>query len=498
VRVLALASAGRAPRFAAIALIAFGNIAAWTLITPSFDSPDEMEHYAYAQHLAETGKPPSRDPGPPARSTEEVAALDGVRLVSHIETADGRPPWLAADVARWHAEERRLAPLRRDNGGGPTTAATHSPLYYSLLLPGYAAGSSGTVFARLWAMRLLSALLGALTAGVVLLAVRELLPDRPALAAAAGLLVAFQPMVGFISGAVNNDAGVNLVAALLVYLVVRALRRGLGTGLGAAIGATLVVLPLMKLTGFALYPAAAIGLAGVAWRARARGALRPAPWAAAAGAFVVAAAAWAALAPGLGRSLLPTPGGAVTPGSTAPGGVSAAAHPLDFLSYLWQVFLPRLPFMGDLHVQRWPAFDIYVQRGWGAFGWYAKLFPDWVYGVIAVAMLAAGALALRLLWRARRGAARALAPELLFLASVALFVVLAVEIAYFTNVKFRSVVAEQGRYAFPAITALAGIAVAGAAGAGRRWAVPVLTAMVVGVIGLSFASQLLTLTSFYT
>ena len=49
----------------------------------------------------------------------------------------------------------------------------------------------------------------------------------------AALLVAYQPMYGFISGAVNNDVGVNAGAAALELLLIVMLRRGLTLPLGA-------------------------------------------------------------------------------------------------------------------------------------------------------------------------------------------------------------------------------------------------------------------------
>ncbi len=84
---------------------------------------------------------------------------------------------------------------------------------------------------------------------------------------------------------------------------------------------------------------------------------------------------------------------------------------------------------------------------------------------------------------------------------IALFpicVLVAVEAAYFAPDGGRTVVAEQGRYIFPAIAALAAIAVGGTFGAGRRWHVPLATTLVVAMIGLSYASQWLTLGSFFT
>ena len=65
------------------------------------------------------------------------------------------------------------------------------------------------------------------------------------------------------------------------------------------------------------------------------------------------------------------------------------AHPLGYLAYLWEVFLPRLSFMAPhFETAGPPGFLIYVERGWGAFGWYVVFFPPWVFDVIFGAMIA--------------------------------------------------------------------------------------------------------------
>src|SRR6185436_16256899 len=102
-----------------------------------------------------------------------------------------------------------------------------------------------------------------------------------------------------------------------------------------------------------------------------------------AGAALVAIAVWAVAAHQLGRPVTPVPD---SPGG---GGIADAVlhHPGSFLSYTWQVFLPRLPFMTNL-VGTWPAFDIYIIGGWANFGWALIQFPRWVYYVItAVGLL---------------------------------------------------------------------------------------------------------------
>ncbi len=479
---------------AAIALIAFVNAGAWALITPAFNAPDEPAHFSYAQYLAETGHAPAKAPdGRAEYSTDEVLALNAVDLESQISATDGLPPWLGVNQREW---ERTLAttPHPADNGGGATTAAsTHQPLYYALLVPAYEAVRSQSAFSQLTAMRLVSALLGALVAVCAFGVVRELIPRQPVAAVAAGLLVAFQPMFGFISGAVNNDNGVNAAAALSLYLVIRALRRGLSWRLALALGLALAIAPIMKETGYEIYPAVAVGLFGVAWRSHRA---RDVPgWIALVACFFAVRAGWSALQ----GVFYPTVAGK----STAAGGIvatsalSLAEHmPGRFLVYLWELFLPRLSFMGDLFPPGWPFKAVYVVRGWASFGWYTWQFPNWVYNVIIAAMAAIGALAL---WSAVRERL-ALRSRVFEVAVIALFpvcVVVAVEAAYFTPTGGRTVVAEQGRYIFPALAALAAIAVAGTFGLGRRWQVPLASALVVAMIGLSFASQLLTLGSFF-
>ncbi len=481
---------GRVPAGAVIALVAFLNAGAWALITPAFNAPDEPDHFAYVQYLAETGKQPLQAPGDlPAFSSDLTLALDGVRTYSQVGLGRTRPPWLVSDVRHWEVM-RAAAPHPTDNGGGYTVAAApHRPIYYGLLAPAYLATAHASAFSQLTATRLVSALLGAVVALCAYGIVRELLPRRRLAAAAAGLLVAFQPMFTFIAGGVNNDNGVNAAAALTLYLLVRGLRRGPSWRLMLALGAAVAVLPLVKGTGLELYPVVAVGLLGMLWRHHDRASLPG--WAALAGTFGVLRAGWAALAPVLKQS---ASGSGGIPATSAVNG--AIEHPGAYLSYLWQYFLPRLPFMNDHFVQRWPAFDVYVTQAWGAFGWVALAFPRWVYVVIVLVMLAVAALAVTAVLRARM-VARALAWELAVLALTPVCVIAAVEAAYF-SLAVRPVLAEQGRYAFPAIAALSAIAVGGTFGLGRRWHVPLATALVVAVLGFGYAARFLALGGFYT
>jgi NADH:ubiquinone oxidoreductase subunit K len=202
--------------------------------------------------------------------------------------------------------------------------------------------------------------------------------------------------------------------------------------------------------------------------------------------------AWAVSAPLLGRSFLTTPRGASPVASTG----SAFSEPSAFLSYLWQVFLPPLSFMQSHFSVSEPFWLIYVKRAWAGFGWYALFFPDWVYAIILGAMIATvllGLVALRREW----AAARTRIWELLVIVLTPVAVVVGVEIAFFTPT-IHYLVPEMGRYAFPAIGALATLAIAPAFAFGRRYVVPILAGVVTGVVGLSVASVLLGFTLYYS
>jgi len=500
VRLLANAESGRrrrVPLAALVGAIAFTVASSWALVTPAFESPDESEHFAYAQYFAETGRAvETAQTKRPPYSDAEGMALEGVKHTSVIELTDARPPWLRADQRQYEQEVRAYHPaLPQSNGGGFHPAISpHTPAYYSLLAPAYLLTRGDSVFSQLFAMRVTSALMGALTAVLAMLIVLELLPGRRSLAVAAGLIVAFEPMFGFISGAVNNDNGVNLAAAFLIYLVVRGLRRGLSPPLAVGIGATLVLAPLLKGTGYELYPSVILALAIMMWRNHARR-----EWLAfgvLAATFVIFQFGWSELSSGFHHTTFTTPGGG-TPGST----LDAFHHPKTYLSWLIRVLLPfRPPFINhNWTIIHWPFFNIYIERGFASFGWYAIEFPKWVYVVIGAAFGAAFVLGVRALWR-NRGRVRGHLPALAFLALVPVVVICAVEAAYQPALSILPVegTAEQGRYAFPAVTAVAALFIGACLGLGRRRALPLATGAVAGLIGLTLASQLLTLSAFYT
>jgi len=477
--------------------IAALNFACWALITPPFQAPDEVDHFAYTQSLIERGEAPSRNPAssPPRWSSAQTLALEGESFFSDHQVGDTRPPWTARAQAVYRAQVAASHPSSAD-GGGNETAATHGAIYYAALAPAYWLASDSP-FSQLTLMRLTSALIGALTVVFAFLLARELAPGRPWLGVLAALLVAYQPMYGFISGAVNNDVGVNAGAAALELLLILMLRRGVTWRLGLLTGGLLVALPIVKETALSLYPVVGIALIAIVYRHHRRADVRG--WAA----LAAAAAAVRALSVGLSGVFHPVSASAAGSGASPPEAGTAAssvsealAHPLDYVSYLWQSLLPRLPFMTEhFPTTHFPAMVIFIERGWGAFGWYDVFFPHRLYYVILAAMIAVpilGLIAARREW----AFVRANAVELALLVLMPLAVVAGFEAAFYTP-GARPFIAEFGRYMFPAIAPLAVLVVAGLHAFGRRLALYAGAVLLVAMISLSCASQLVTLTGFY-
>jgi hypothetical protein len=475
-----------------VGLLVFANAAVWAHVTPAFQAPDESEHYAYVESLSERHEPLASvtlDDPPDPYSGHQTVALESARVFSTNEAMDGRPPWLPVYEQQYHDRVAAEQPRRDDGGGFAVAASPHSPLYYALLVPGYRV-AKGDVFDELVAMRLISALLGGIVGLCAVLLVMELLPGRRTMAAAAGLLAGFQPMFAFMSGAVNNDMGVNAAAAVVLLLLIRTLRRGFGLWQSVGLGAALVLMPLAKGTGYALYPAAllALGLAAWRWRDSWR-----AQWRGAAGlvaSFAAVYLTWILVSGSLDRSTFTTPGGQV-PGK----GFGALSHPFDALAYLWQVFLPKLPFMTDHWSQSWPALEIYAKRGWGAFGWYAITWPEGLYKLIMAGMILIAVMGLATLWR-RRDWTRSHVPEILVLLTAIAGVVTAVHFAYYTDTTHADSFPEQGRYLFPVITALATMGVGATYVLGRR-AQSAAVALASGVMAFGYASMWLVVAGFY-
>ena len=365
----------------AVALVA----AAWALLVPPFQAPDENSHFGYAQRLAESFDLPG-DSQRKIFSTEQVLAEDRSNSEQTAAVLQTKPEWSEQAYRRWQLAEERLPAGARDDGGGPNPASTNPPLYYLYEAPAYLAGSRGDIFDRLYLMRLWSALLLLVTVTATWLLAGELFGPRLPLQLVAAAVAGLQPMVTFLSAAVTPDSLLFALWSLALWLGVRILKRGLTAGNGVALLAVVGLAVVTKASSYALVPAALLALGVGAYRLRVAGRPRVAVLVAVALlAFAVPVGGWLVTARALDRP-------AVNEVGTAPGHQSPSVtnfNVRELGSYLWQFYLPRLPFQKRFGgMPEYPAYAVWVKTGWAAFGWLEVRFPQWVYALLGAFTLA--------------------------------------------------------------------------------------------------------------
>ena len=282
-------------------------------------------------------------------------------------------------------------------------------------------------------------------------------------------------------GVVNNDAGVNAAAALLVFLLVRGLRRGLSCRSASRSAPRSSLLPAMKATGAALYPAALVGIAGMVWRRHAP--RRPAGYAALAGAAAAALVVRAAVVAGA-RGAAAVVGGRQR---AAPAWAARSTRVARRPEHLPLLHVADVPAAAAVH-ERPPHAELAGLRrlhqgaaGPPSAGWWSAS-RTWVYVVIVAVSLAIARARAWSPWCGPAGGAPARGWELAVLVVAIAGVVGGVEAAYFTG-QPRGVPAEQGRYIFTALVPLAAIAVGGALAFRERVAPLVAAGLVAAVIG---------------
>jgi Predicted membrane protein (DUF2142) len=475
----------RVPRAAWIcALVACANAVGWSLLTPAFQVPDEPDHFAYVKQLAETGSLPSS--GSEQLSGEQTAALEAL----HYEHVRQQPQTRAlASAGEQRRLELALAAAPRERGSPAAgVAVSQPPLYYALEAIPYSLAAHDTVLARLQLMRLLSALFAGLTALFAFLFVREALPAAPWSWTVGGLAIALTPLLGFMSGAVNPDSLLFALAAAVFYLLARAFRRGLSVGGGAAIGVVTALGLLTKLNFVGMVPGILLGLVVLGVRA-ARSSRRAA-------ARALALAVAIALSPALvyvcvnalsARAPLGAVSGAI---DGVHGSLFAQA------SYVWQLYLPRLPGMADDFPGLFTTRQVWLNGYIGLYGWLDTSFPGWVYSAALLPVAAIALLCARSLLQAR-AALRARAGELAVYALIGVGLLALVGAASYHV--FPAVDAEfgQARYMLPLLALLAGVLVLAARGAGRRWGPVAGTLIVVLFLAHDVFSQLLVVARYY-
>ncbi len=223
----------------------------YSLTTPIFEAPDEIEHYFYVWNIATGGGLPVQDP-------ENVGPWG---------QEGGQPPlfYVLGALLTFRVDSRdALELIRRNphaNVGLPLAYGNKNVIIHT---DGEAFPYRGAVLAVHLA-RLLSVVAGAATVLVTYLIALEIFPRRRKVALGAATINAFIPQFLFMSGAVSNDV---LAAALCGWALLILLRQATGepsfwsmVGLGCVVG----LAALTKLSGLGLFVLVLVALIWLAW-----------------------------------------------------------------------------------------------------------------------------------------------------------------------------------------------------------------------------------------
>lgn len=445
--------APRLPGGAALLAVHALVLAAWSLLVPVYQAPDEPQHVDLALALSE-GEPW------PAHRTRQVDArvLASLPFVGFEAFEEPVPdPLVAADAPPRAARPSFDALGPRAQSSDTNMITQHPPLYHTLAGATLAAADAlpGPLpFDRaVGTLRLLSVVLVAPLVLCARAAARRLLGDER-VALAAGLGVMAIPQLSHIGSAANNDALLVALFGVLTVPVAAVLSGDLRarTALAAGVLGGLALLTKGLALVLLVWLPAGYGVALLRDRRRVRQAL---------GSCALATGLTAALGGWWWVRNLAEEGRLLPLGESYPGAPDSFIPDLAVWTSRW---------VGGL-----------ARSYWGAFGWLDVLAPLALPGLASLAVLVLGGLALL---RGHRGGRRA-DFAVLVLPTVALAAGMAAR-SWSDYTRVADLLGLQGRYLFPGVAALAVVVAAGAAAlAGRRVAAlafaAVLAAQITGI-----------------
>ena len=238
---------GRAHWAIGLILITFiGLGVTYSLVTPLFEAPDEIQHYFYVKYLADERTLPVLTIPEGEIFQQEGSQPPLYYLLGALATF-----WIDTDDA---PSLLSLNPYA--NVGIPLALGNKNVIIHT---DREAFPFHGAVLA-IHLVRFLSVLLGAVTVLSTYLLAREIFPQDRALALGAASINAFIPQFLFISGAVNNDVAVTAASSVVLLLVVRFMKAKPNWKGYLRLGVALGLAALTKLSGLGLIAVALAGL----------------------------------------------------------------------------------------------------------------------------------------------------------------------------------------------------------------------------------------------
>jgi hypothetical protein len=254
----------------ALALVALFKGIFWIALFPTFKIADEPTHFENIAFRGEELRAPRQLSGEPFGNTIHQGSPPDVKMAWERTNSLFRNHYVSG-VRSVHEEQllRQMAsdPATR-HGSGHLTSANYPGFYYNAAVPVYEVFRRVNLLTRLAAVRCVSLMFGIMAVVATFFTARLVMKSQ-ALAVAAAVVVMLQPMESQMTAAVNNDAGVIGLAAVLLYLQIRFIVRApeipdIRWGILLAVLAGCIV--FTKPQGWAMLPGCVVSCAWVVAR----------------------------------------------------------------------------------------------------------------------------------------------------------------------------------------------------------------------------------------
>ena len=226
----------------------------YSAVIPPWQAPDEFRHFEYIKLLSQKRRLLTAQDSSLTLQREIIASMIKHNYwrfgYARFPFAPRNPPRSFREII-WPADPYWLF---------------HPPLYYLLGAFSLALAGSGDVDVQLYAVRLMSVVLGTLVVLVAFLTAKQLFPGDYFLIIGVPAFIVFLPMHTFITSVVNNDNLAELSVSLFIMILVKVLKDGLSP-LRIALIALLAVLGLLaKRTAILTIPLLVVAVPIYFWR----------------------------------------------------------------------------------------------------------------------------------------------------------------------------------------------------------------------------------------
>ncbi len=193
-------------------ILAFIKSITWMFITPIFQVPDESSHFSLVQIFSEA----RRRPNPRKGNITSLEVLKVSKIIN-FNWKITHPVWQNYQ-SNWRESIKKIPENNRSDfqNNKYQTSNKRPPLYYWLATPFYLIVSQKSFLIRFFSVRLFSIFINLATVYTVFL-LAQLFFKEKLLSIATAFLVAFQPMLSFLTIGVHYDPLTILISTLFLY-----------------------------------------------------------------------------------------------------------------------------------------------------------------------------------------------------------------------------------------------------------------------------------------